>query len=82
MALGILRGRDRPDEKVEPSFEAARRFVEAFRGRFGTLECRALTGFDLTSPAQRKMMHLRGVKEKRCAALVEWAVDEIAPYLP
>lgn len=82
MALGILRGRDSSEEKVEAAFEAAADFVSKFQRRFESVDCRALTGLDLSSAVQRKMMTVGKVKEKRCRVYLEWAVDELAAHLP
>ena len=82
MALGILRGRDSSEEKVEAAFEAAADFVSKFRERFESVDCRALTGLDLSSMAQRKLMAVGKVKERRCRVYMEWALDELSAHLP
>jgi hypothetical protein len=81
MALGMLKGRDSAEERVEPVLEEARAFMEKFRERFGTAECRQLTGCDLSSARQRKLFALNKVKEKTCAGLLEWASDELSRHL-
>ena len=82
MGLGILLGRDEREGKVDPAFEAAAKFVDSFRRQFGTMECRDLTGLDLTSRAQRRLMAVKKVKEKRCSLYLLWAVGELSRYLP
>ena len=82
MALGILRGRDSSEEKVEAAFEAAADFVSKFQRRFGSVDCQALTGLDLSISAQRKLMAVGKVKERRCRVYLEWALDELAAHLP
>jgi C_GCAxxG_C_C family probable redox protein len=82
MALGILRGRDNSEEKVDAAFEAAADFVSKFRCRFESVDCRALTGLDLSSSAQRKLMSIGKVKERRCRVYLEWALDELNAFLP
>ena len=82
MALGMLKGRDSAEERVELVLEEARAFMENFRERFGTAECRQLTGYDLSSSRQRKLFFVGRVKEKTCAGLLEWAADELSRYLP
>jgi hypothetical protein len=41
-----------------------------------------LTGYDPSNPVQLKLMTVKKVKEKTCAGLMEWAVDELEQYLP
>lgn len=82
MAIGLLRGRDRAGDDVRPAYDAARSLIARFRERFGEVECRALTGYDLSKVAQRRLMVLHKVKEKSCRTYLEWAVDEITPLLP
>jgi hypothetical protein len=81
MALGMLKGRDSAEERVEAVLEEARAFMENFRERFGTAECRQLTGYDLSSARQRKLFALNRVKEKTCAGLLEWAAGELSRHL-
>ena len=82
MALGVLRGRDSSEEKVEAAFEAAADFVSRFQARFESVDCRDLTGLDLSRLSQRKLMAVGRVKEKRCRVYMEWALDELAAHLP
>jgi C_GCAxxG_C_C family probable redox protein len=82
MALGILKGRDSAEERVEPVLEEARAFVLKFEERFGTVECRDLAGYDLSSARQRKLFALNKVREKTCAGLLAWALDELDRHLP
>lgn len=81
MALGMLKGRDSAEERVEAVLEEARAFMENFRERFGTAECRQLTGYDLSNSRQRKLFFVGRVKEKTCAGLLEWAADELSRHL-
>ena len=82
MALGILKGRDSADERVEPVLEEARAFVLKFEERFNTLQCRDLTGYDLSRSRERKLFALNRVREKTCAGLLEWALGELDRHLP
>ena len=82
MALGILVGRDSADEKIGPAYGTTGDFVKKFEKRFGSLACRELTGYDPSNPVQLKLMAVNKVKEKTCAGLMEWAVDELEQYLP
>lgn len=82
MCLGILIGRDSAEEKVGSVYKASSQLAKKFEEKFGTLACRELTGFDLSDPVQLKLMAAKKVKEKTCAGLLEWAVDELEKYLP
>jgi hypothetical protein len=82
MALGILKGRDTAEERVESVLEETRSFLAGFRERFGTVECRELTGYDLAVTTERKLFVIKGVKEKTCAGLMQWAIDELEKHLP
>ena len=82
MALGILKGRDTAEERIVPGLEATQSFLDAFRKHFGTVECREVTGYDLSSSTQRKLFYVKGVREKTCAPLLEWAAAELAQHLP
>jgi hypothetical protein len=81
MALGILKGRDSAEERVEPVLDEAHAFMKDFRKRFGTAECRQLTGYDLSRAGQRKLFAIGRVKEKTCAGLLEWAAEELSRHL-
>ena len=82
MALGLLKGRDSGEERVEPVLEEAGVFMEKFRQHFGTVQCRELTGYDLSLSRQRKLFALKKGREKTCAGILEWAADELSRHLP
>jgi len=82
MALGILTGRDTAAASTDPAFEATASLLDGFREKFGSIDCRDLTGFDLTSRAELKAFYRTKVKEKRCSLFMGWALDEISRHLP
>ena len=50
MAIGLLLGRNTPQEPVDRSYEAVRAFMQRFEARFGSLNCQELTGVHLGTP--------------------------------
>ena len=47
MAIGILYGRNSPDESVNRSYQLIQKFKNRFETKFGTSNCKELTGCDL-----------------------------------
>ncbi len=50
MALGVVLGRDNPEQSVEETYAAVRTMMAAFEQRFGSTNCRDLLGVDLDTP--------------------------------
>lgn len=75
MAIGLKNGHQRAEDKggKDRAIEAARAFLRAFEGEVGEVHCRALTGYDLTDPAQFEEFRVR-VKEAKCAGYMRTAV--------
>ena len=47
MALNIFYGRNIPNESTEANYNAVRRLLSNFENKFGSLNCKELTGCDL-----------------------------------
>jgi hypothetical protein len=47
MAISLFTGRNSPTESVLPAYETVRKLLEIFEARFGSTNCRDLTGCDL-----------------------------------
>jgi hypothetical protein len=47
MAISLITGRKSPSESVLPAYDTARKLLELFEARFGSTNCRDLTGCDL-----------------------------------
>lgn len=47
MAIGLFSGRTSPSDSVLPTYETVRRLLEQFAEKFGSTNCRDLTGCDL-----------------------------------
>ena len=81
MALGILKGRDEGGGETRDVYGDTRTLVEEFRSHFGSLDCRVLTGIDLSSKVQRKIFVARDLKEKRCRGYMEWSLERLEAFL-
>ena len=47
MAVSLFTGRSNPEEAVTDTYTAVRKMIEEFKGRFGSTNCKDLTGCDL-----------------------------------
>jgi hypothetical protein len=47
MAISLFTGRKSPSESVLPAYDTVRKLLELFEARFGSTNCRDLTGCDL-----------------------------------
>jgi C_GCAxxG_C_C family probable redox protein len=50
LAIGLLLGRDSPEQSVDPCYTAVQAFMQQFATRFGSLSCLELTGVHLATP--------------------------------
>lgn len=72
IGIGLGLGRDESQTSIEPSYAAARAFIDAFTARFGSSECTALTGCDLSTPEGRAA-YPKSEARPRCTVYVRWA---------
>ena len=72
MGIGLVAGRTSAAEPVDPAFRLARELLSAFEKEFGSINCRQLTGCDLTTEAGRRAFEEGGVFG-RCQRYVESA---------
>ena len=49
MCIGIKHGREEPEQPDAEAYALARRFLRAFGDEMGSIQCRDLTGFDLST---------------------------------
>lgn len=47
MGIGLCTGRNSPDGSVQETYDLVKRLLEMFEARFGSINCRQLTGCDL-----------------------------------
>lgn len=50
MAIGLLLGRDTPEDSLDPCYQAVRLLLDEFSNRYGALNCLELTGVHLGTP--------------------------------
>jgi C_GCAxxG_C_C family probable redox protein len=76
MAMGIAKGRNAPSRPVDDCYVATQELLRRFEQRFGSSQCRDLTGCDLGTPeGQRRFLEGRVIEQ--CQGYVE-AATEIA----
>lgn len=66
MALGMLRGRSSAQESVLACYAPVQTLVQEFKNRFGSLNCRDITGCDLSTDEGRRMFKEQGLGGKLC----------------
>jgi C_GCAxxG_C_C family probable redox protein len=74
MALGAGRGADLPAKKEE-TYRLGQELLKAFEDRRGTLLCRELIGFDLSTPEGWQQAKEKGVFKTICPGVVRDAVE-------
>jgi len=72
MGISLVTGRSSADEKVDETYVLVRKLLEEFEKRFGSTNCRDLTGCDLGTPEGQKFFKENDVI-KRCAQYVQEA---------
>lgn len=72
LGLGLLLGRNSPDDSVESCYASVRQFLEAFENRFGSINCKELTGCDLGTEDGQKSFADHNMNE-RCGGFTEQA---------
>lgn len=77
LALGLVHGRTRPDDAAAraATTERVRRLTAEFRWRHGTLDCRALLGCRIDTPARRQAAREAGRFDAVCPDLVRSAAE-------
>ncbi len=82
LALGLLRGSDRPDPAAkEHTYELARQLMEHFRERHGSVLCRELLGADMSTPEGLRRVREEKLTARICPCLVRDAVDSALAVL-
>lgn len=83
MALGLFMGRDRAgDEEVKRYlYDRSGDFMSQFKTRHGTLICRELLEYDLSTPEGAEKAEELNLFETRCPGFVETAVQLVEEIL-
>ena len=70
MAVGLVHGRNTPEDPRRPIYDATEKLVEAFVKEMGAANCNELTGFDMKTPESYKAFRESGVSDRVCAPAV------------
>jgi C_GCAxxG_C_C family probable redox protein len=81
MAIGLRLGRDSGEQNAQNCVDKGKAFLAFIEGEKGSLQCRDITGLDLSVPEQSKLFH-DSVRGELCAALVarccRWVAENVA----
>ena len=80
MALGLQRGNSSPQGRDE-TYRISEEFVKAFEERHGTILCRELVGYDISTPEGLLAARDGKVFTSVCPALVNGAAEMLAEML-
>ena len=72
MAINMYYGRSLPDEPIDKSYIPIQKIIKLFENRFGSTNCRELTGCDLGTEEGRKIFFATNILE-RCRGYTEEA---------
>lgn len=77
MVIGLKYGKTRPDDNQakKKTYELSKRFADKFKARFGSIECKALLGCDITTPEGAKEAQDKKLFSTICADYVAAAAD-------
>jgi len=77
MAIGLKYGRLRADDEEtrDLAYSLVNRFVEEFESRHGSIVCRELLGFDLSTPEGARLSEERWPDRMPCRGLVRDAAE-------
>jgi len=81
MCIGIKHGREEPEQSDAEAYALARNFLQVFRGEMGSIDCRELTGFDLTTPEGVQAYRASDVPMRVCLRAAGFAYDETLKLL-
>ncbi len=76
MAIGLVKGRSTTAQPPKAAMEAGTALQSRFQAAFGAINCRDLTGCDLSTPEGQQRFMATGQHEK-CTPYVEWAVRTV-----
>jgi C_GCAxxG_C_C family probable redox protein len=83
MCIGIRHGREEPGQWQQDDLanSLTQRFVRAFREEMGTIYCRELTGFDLSTAEGLKAFRASDAPVRICLRAVGFAYDKTLALL-
>ena len=79
MLIGLKYGKTRAEDEQtkEKAYSLVREFVGKFKSRNGSIVCRELLGYDISTPEGRNLAREKGVFATLCPGLVHDAVEII-----
>ena len=81
MCIGVKHGRDEVGEPEDVAQELGGKFLRAFREQMGSLNCRELTGIDLSTPEGLKQFRGSDVPVKVCLRAVGFTYETVLRLL-
>ena len=80
IAIGMKYGRTSPQENPKPVWDKVDKYVAQFKERFGSVNCRQLTGFDLKTEEGLKQYYAK-VHDYACVERLKFAVEKAIEIL-
>ncbi len=80
MALGVVRGADTPSGK-EAAYRLGQEFMQRFESRHGSILCRELLDFDISTEAGWQQAREKGLFKRTCPEFVRDAVEIVQDML-
>ena len=79
MVIGLAKGHADPEDKAakQAAYAAVRDFLQGFKRRHGTTQCKQLLGHDIGTPHGHKAAQESGVFKTQCPVFVESAAVEL-----
>jgi C_GCAxxG_C_C family probable redox protein len=83
MVLGLKYGHFSPEDQSskEYAYQVARTFTERFQAGLGSLDCRDLLGYDISSPQELQVIRDKGFFKTRCPELVRESARLLAELI-
>jgi len=81
MCIGIVHGREEPEQSDVEAYALARSLLQAFRQEMGSIDCRELTGHDLSTPEGVQAFRNSDVPMRVCLRAAGFAYDETLKLL-
>ena len=76
MAINLFYGRSKPEESLETNFAVVQKFLDIFKSKFGSTNCRHLIGCDLGTKEGQNTFKLNKLIE-RCKRYVYKSIPEV-----
>lgn len=83
MVIGLKYGqvKEGDSQAKDKTYALVRRFVEEFKARNGSIVCRELLGYDISTPEGMQMIKEKGLTTSLCPKLVRDAVEILEQLL-